>query len=302
MRVFVTGASGFIGTAVTRELVGAGHHVLGLARSDAGADLVRQAGGEVVRGDLGDAAGLAAIAREADGVAHLAFIHDFSRFEENILTDRAVVEAITAALEGSGKPFVLTSGAALAASGGRAAIETDEPGGVHVGRASRGATELVVRAASGKGVRGSVIRLPQVHGSSEIGFRAGFVTYLIQIAHEKGFAAWLDDGAEHRWPSAHRLDVARLYRLALEQAAPGAVFHAVAEEGVPVRTIAETIGEKLAIPVRALKPEESADYFGWLAMFAALDNPTSSAITRATLGWQPTGIGLIEDMRANDLG
>jgi nucleoside-diphosphate-sugar epimerase len=301
MRVFVTGASGFIGTATTRELVAAGHQVLGLARSDAAAELVRNAGGEVVRGDLNDADGLAAIAREADGVIHLGFIHDFSQFEENIRTDRKVVEALTAALEGSGKPFVGTSGTALAAHKD-IAVETDEPGGFHIGTASRGETELVVRAASANGVRGSVVRLPQVHGPSEIGFRAGFVTYVIELARQKGFAAWIDDGAEHRWPSVHRLDVARLYRLALEQAEPGSTFHAVAEEGVPIRTIAETIGEKLGIPVRGLSPDEAPGYFGWMAMFAAMDNPSSSAITQRTLGWTPTGIGLIADMKANDLG
>jgi nucleoside-diphosphate-sugar epimerase len=302
MRVFVTGASGFIGTALTRELVAAGHRVLGLARSDASAELVKQAGGEVVRGDLDDAEGLAAIAREADGVAHLAFIHDFAQFEQNILTDRKVVEAMTEALEGSGKPFVLTSGTALAANNGGVAVETDQPGGFHIGNASRGATELVVQEASRKGMRGMAVRLPQVHGDSEIGFRAGFVTYVIELAKQKGHAAWLDDGAQHRWPSAHRLDVARLYRLALEKGEPGAVFHAVGEQGIPVRKIAETIAEKLDIPVRALSPEESTDYFGWMAMFAAMDNPSSSAITQATLGWYPTGPGLIEDMRANDLG
>ncbi len=302
MRVFVTGASGFIGLALTRELVAAGHQVLGLARNDASAELVKQAGGEAVRGDLGDAEGLAAIAREADGVAHLAFIHDFTQFEQNILTDRKVVEAMTAALAGSGKPFVLTSGTALAANNGGVAVETDQPGGFHIGNASRGATELVVQEASKNGVRGMAVRLPQVHGSSEIGFRAGFVTYVIEIARHKGHAAWIEDGAQHRWPSAHRLDVARLYRLALEKGEPGAVFHAVGEEGVAVKDIAETIGAKLGIPARALSPAEAPDYFGWMAMFAAMDNPSSSAITQAKLGWQPTGIGLLEDMKANDLG
>lgn len=301
MRVFVTGASGFIGLAVTRELLSAGHEVLGLARSDDSAKLVEAAGGEVVRGDLDDPDRLAELARGADGTIHLAFVHDFSKFEQNILTDRKAVETMTAALEGSGKPFVLTSGVALAAGTGRAAIETDGPSEMRIGQASRGDTENVVKAASRRGLRGTIIRLPQVHGTSEIGFRAGFVSYVLELARQKGHAAWVDDGAIHRWPSAHRLDVARLYRLALEKGEPGSVFHAVAEEGVDVKAIAQTIGEKLGIPARGLSPDEAPAYFGWLAMFAQMDNVSSSAITRETLGWTPVGPGLIEDMRAADL-
>lgn len=302
MRVFVTGASGFIGLAVTRELVSAGHQVLGLARSDASAALVEAAGGEVVRGDLTNPDHLATLATQADGTVHTAFIHDFSKFEQNILTDRKAVEAMTAALAGSGKPFVLTSGTGLVTAPGRAAVESDPPSEMRIGSASRGDTESVLKAASEKGVRGTIVRLPQVHGTSEIGFRAGFVSYVMMLAQEKGVAAYIDDGVSHRWPSAHRLDVARLYRLALERGEAGAVFHAVGEEGIEVEAIAGAIGEKLAIPVRGISAEEAPGYFGWMAMFAGMDNLSSSAITQTTLGWTPSGPGLIEDMRAADLG
>ncbi|MGH8779042.1 SDR family oxidoreductase [Paraburkholderia sp.] len=291
MRVFVTGATGFIGEAVVRELVAAGHTVLGLARSDAAAATLARTGVDVQRGDLTDTASLVAGALACDGVAHLAFIHDFSAYEAAAETDRRAVEAMTGALEGSGKSFVLTSATALAASGG-VTMEDDTPpdGGL-----PRGRTEAVVLAAAGRGVRTSIVRLSvSVHGAGD----HGFVPRLIDFARRTGVAAFIGDGG-NRWPAVHRLDAARLYRLALEKAAPGSRLHGVAESGVPMRAIAETIGAGLGVPVRSLSVDEAAGHFGWMTRFVAMDNPTSSDITRTTCGWQPQEPDLLTDMRTN---
>lgn len=291
MRVFVTGASGFVGQAVVRDLIDHGHQVLGLARSDASAAALADAGAEPHRGDLTDVDSLLAGAAAADGVIHLAFIHDFAKFQANIETDNAAVKAMIAALAGSDKPFIGTSGTLMLAPG-RLATEHD-PAGSHGGAVSRGDTERVVTGA--KGVRGGVVRLsPSVHDAGD----HGFIPMLIGMARAKGYAAYVGDGA-NRWSAVHRADAGRLYRLAIEQAQPGATWHGVGEEGVAMRDIAAVIGEGLGLPMRSIAPEEAPGYFGWMAGFAGSDNPTSSTITRETLGWAPRGIGLLDDMRAH---
>jgi nucleoside-diphosphate-sugar epimerase len=290
MRVFVTGATGFIGSAIVPELRAAGHTVLGFARSDAAAETLARLGVEVQRGVLTDTDSLVAGARVCEGVIHTAFIHDFSRFEENVEIDRLAVEALAGALEGSGRPLVITSGTALVAAG-RMITEHDpaRPG------AHRAASEELVLAAAARGVRGSVVRLPpSVHGAGD----HGFVPMLIDLARRTGVAAFVGEGA-NRWPAVHRLDAARLFRLALEHAAPGTRLHAVAEEGVPMRAIAETIAAGLGVPARGLTEAEAAAHFGWMARFVGLDNPSSSAITRETFGWQPEGPELLADVRAS---
>ena len=293
MRVFVTGATGFVGSAVVRELQDAGHQVVGLARSDAAAEALRAVGVEVRRGDLTAPEGLAAAARDSDGVLHLAFIHDFSKYEDNAQIDRRAVEAMLGALEGSGKPFVLTSGTGAIAPG-RLATEQDAPPRDGPFSARLG-TEFVVLDAAERGVRAMVIRLPQVHGAGD----HGFIPQLIAGARRGGVAGYLGDGA-NRWPAVHRFDAARLYRLALENGKPGAVLHAIGDEGVSHRAMAEVIGEGLGVPVRSLAPEALAANLGWLAAFAGLDAPASSAITRRTLGWTPEGPDLLTDMRTTD--
>ena len=295
MRVFVTGATGFIGSAVVRELLSAGHQALGLARDDAKAEALRQTGADVLRGDLMDLEGLAGAARDCDGVAHLAFNHDWVGTTRDAAAemDLRAVEAMTGVMEGTNKPFVLTSGTALLAfllPPGQTGTEANIAPAM-----GRAASEVAVRAAAERGVRGSIIRLPPtVHGAGE----KGFVPMLIDVAREKGVAAYVGDGA-NRWPAVHRLDAARLYRLALENAAPGAILHAVAEEGVPMRAIAETIGAGLSVPARGLTAEEAGAHFGWMGGFVGIDNPTSSAITRASMGWKPMGPELLADMREN---
>jgi len=289
MRVFVTGATGFIGSATVRELLDAGHTVLGLARNDEAAQALARAGAEAHRGELTDLDSLAAGARACEGVIHLAFIHDFSKFMENTEIDRRAVEAMISALEGSNKPFVGASGALLVASG-RTATEDDAP--AH-GAMPRAATEAFVLAAAGQGVRSSIVRLaPTVHGAGD----HGFVPTLIDIARRTGFAAYVGDGA-NRWPAVHRLDAARLYRLALEKAAPGQPLHGVAEEGIPMREIAGAIGAGLGLPVRGITTDEAPAHFAWIGPFVQLDAPTSSAKTRETLGWRPREAGLLTDMR-----
>jgi nucleoside-diphosphate-sugar epimerase len=293
MRVFVTGATGFIGSAIVSELLQAGHQVLGLVRSDAAAEALAQLGVGAHRGDLSDADSLAAGARGSDGVIHTAYNHDWSTPREVAAeTDRQVVEALAGALEGSGKPFVLASGTLMLAqlAPGRIATEADAHASAAIPRA---ASELAVQAAAGRGVRASVVRLsPTVHGAGD----HQFVPTLIDIARRTGVSAFVGDGA-NRWPAVHRLDAARLFLLALEQAAPGARLHGVAEEGVPLRAIAQTIGTGLGLPVRSLNQDEAQAHFGWLAPFVALDNPTSSALTRSSLGWRPREPELLIDMR-----
>ncbi|PWK88622.1 SDR family oxidoreductase [Fulvimonas soli] len=288
MRVFVTGATGFVGSAVVDELIAAGYAVLGLARSEAGAAALAAKGAEVHRGSLEDLDSLRRGAAAADGVVHLAFIHDFSRFAENGQIDRRAIEAMGEVLAGSGKPFVVTSGTGLIAPG-RLATE-DDP--ARAGDAIPRVSEHAGLAFAAQGVRAMAMRLPQVHGGEG---KAGFVGYLFEIARQKGVCAYVGDGG-NRWAAAHRLDVARAYRLALEKGVAGASYHAVADEGVPLRDIAAVFSRHLGTPAVSIAPEEAAAHFGWLAMFAALDMPASSALTQARLGWKPTRAGLLEDI------
>jgi nucleoside-diphosphate-sugar epimerase len=288
MRVFLTGATGFIGPAIVHELLAAGHQVLGLARSDAAADSLARLGVAAHRGELSDTDSLAAGARACEGVIHAAFIHDFSDYAGACETDRRAVEAMVGAMQGSDKPFVLTSGTALLAPG-RTGTEEDAPT-IAAGRATAEAAAL---AAAGRGVRTSIVRLPPtVHGAGD----HGFVPMLIDVARNKGYSAYIDDGA-NRWPAVHRLDAARLYRLALEHAVPGARLHAAAEEGVTLSAIAQAIGAGLNLPVRSLTKDEAPAHFDWLAAIVAIDNPTSSALTRKALGWSPKESGLLTDMK-----
>jgi nucleoside-diphosphate-sugar epimerase len=289
MRVFVTGATGFIGSAVVAELIDAGHEVVGLARSDAGAAALEAAGATVHRGDLGDLGSLRAGAAAADGVIHTAYIHDFSQMENAAQTDRRATEALGAALGGSDRPLVVTSGTALVAPG-RLATETDTPtGGAH----PRAESERMTMTLASRGVRLSILRPPpSVHGKGD----HGFVRVLTDIARAQGASAYIGDG-RNRWPAVHRLDAARLYRLGLESAPAGTVLHAVAEEGVPTREIAEAIGQHMDLPVVSIDPDAASDHFGWIGAFFALDVPASSALTRERTGWEPTQPGLIADLR-----
>ena len=290
MRVFCTGATGFIGATVVPELIKAGHQVLGLTRSDVGAQSLIAAGAEVHRGDLENLESLKSGAANADAVIHTAFNHDFSKYVANCEADRQVIEALGDALAGSGRLLIVTSGTGMAHSGpGILATENDPPASSNV--VPRAASEEAAAAVATRGVRAAIVRLPQVHDTA----KQGLITYAIQVAREKGVSAYVGDGL-NRWPAAHRFDTARLYRLALEKAATGDRFHAVAEEGVPVRAIAEAIGRGLRVPVVALTPEESSKHFGWLAAFVGRDVPASSAHTREKLGWNPTGPGLISDL------
>ncbi len=291
MRVFVTGATGFIGSALIPELINAGHKVLGLTRSDAGAKSLAAAGAEVHRGSLEDLESLKSGAAKSDAVIHLAFVHDFSKFLENCETDRRAIEALGSALAGSDRLLIATSGTLLVAPG-RLATEEDAP----TGTMPRLNTEKEAAALVGPGVRICLVRLPQVHDQN----KQGLVTYLVDIARAKGVSAYVGDGM-NRWSAAHLSDTARLYRLALEKGSAGC-YHAVAEEGVPVRDIAEVIGRRLKLPVVAKTPAEAAEHFGTMGGFAALDGSASSALTRERLGWRPVGPGLIADLeRAHNL-
>jgi nucleoside-diphosphate-sugar epimerase len=290
MKVFVTGATGFIGSAVVQELISAGHQVLGLARSDAGAESLIAAGAQVHRGDLEDLESLRTGAAISDAVIHTAFNHDFSKYVANCEADRQVIEAMGDALAGSDKLLIVTSGTGMANSGpGLCATEDDLPASSKV--VPRAASEEAAASVAARGVRVAIVRLPQVHDT----VKQGLITYAIHVAREKGVAAYVGAGL-NRWPAAHRLDTARLYRLALEKSDPGARYHAVGEEGVPVRDIAEAIGQGLKVPVVSITQEEASKHFGWLAAFVGWDVPASSVQTRKKLGWNPAGPGLIADL------
>jgi nucleoside-diphosphate-sugar epimerase len=274
---------------VCRELISAGHQVLGMARSDAGAKSLIAAGAEVHRGDLEDLESLRSGAAASDGVIHCAFLHErmFSNFEEVCEIDRRAITTLGSALIGSARPLVVTSGTAFAITPGRVTAEEDAPNTP----APRIASEQAARAVEAQGVRVSVVRLPQVHDH----VRQGLITFLVALAREKGVSAYVGDGL-NRWPAGHRLDAARLYRLALDKGSAGARYHAVAEEGVPLRKIAEAIGRGLKVPVVSKSAEEVGEHFGFLGMFAGLDMPASSALTQERLGWRPSGPGLISDL------
>ena len=288
MRVFVTGATGFIGTVVVRELIRAGHQVLGLTRSDKGADALASAGAQVHRGDLEDLESLRAGAALSDGVIHTAFVHDFSKFKESSQIDRRAIEAIGLVLAGSDRPLVVTSGALLVNPGHLATEDMPAPNGSSVPRVS----EQAALALIPKKVRVSIVRLPQVHDRD----KAGLVSYLIAIARAKGVSAYIGEG-RNRWSAVHRLDVPAVYRLALETAPAGAIYHAIAEEGVPLRDIAEAIGRGLKLPVVSKSEGDAANHFGGLSIFAGMDGPASSALTQQRLGWRPTqSTGLLADL------
>jgi nucleoside-diphosphate-sugar epimerase len=300
MRVFITGASGWIGSAVVPELIGAGHQVVGLARSEASAAAIAAAGAEVQRGSLDDLDILRSVAAGSDGVIHLAFKHDIAfsgGFQEASDADRRAVEALGEALAGSDRPFVLASGT-LGLAPGRVGTERDghdaAPAMVALARGprTRHATAELVLSLASRGVRSSVVRLsPTNHGVGDHGFMAS----LVGIARDKGAAGHVGDGSS-RWPAVHRLDSAHLFRLALEGAPAGSTRHAVADEGVPMRDIAEVIGRHLHLPVVSIAPEDAGEHFAWMAGFVALDSPVSSALTRDLLGWEPVQPGLIDDL------
>ncbi|MBE7201437.1 MAG: SDR family oxidoreductase, partial [Parafilimonas terrae] len=291
MRVFLTGATGFIGSAIVPELLAAGHQVLGLTRSERGAQALRDAGAEPHLGNLEDLNSLRSGAAQADGVIHTAFDHDFTNFAANCEKDRRAIEALGSPLKGSDRPLIVTSGTGFGSPApGRPATENvfnaEHPN-------PRIASELAGAALLEAGVNVSVVRLPQVHDR----VKQGLVTYLVELARRKGLSAYVGDGA-HRWSAAPVLDVARLYPLALERREAGARYHAVAEEGVPTRAIAEALGRGLNVPVASVPKEEAARHFEWLAAFAGVDMSASSAWTRAVLGWHPVGPGLIADLQA----
>ncbi len=289
MRIFVTGATGFIGSKLVKELIDAGYQVLGFAHSDAGAKSLTVAGVQVHRGDLEDLESLRTGAAKSDAVIHTAFIHDFSKFAEICETDRKAIEALGDALAETDRPLLITSGTGMgnAVPGQPATEDHFDPNHPNPRKASGEAGASV----AARGVNVSVVRLPQVHDT----VRQGLVTYAVQLAREKEVSAYIGDGL-NRWPAAHVLDVAHLYRLALEKHEAGSRYHAVAEEGVSMRQIAEVIGRGLKVPVISLSAEEAPAHFGWLAMFAAYDMPASSAQTRKQLGWNPTGPGLLTDL------
>jgi nucleoside-diphosphate-sugar epimerase len=292
MRIFVTGAPGFIGSALVPELIQAGHQVLGLTRSDAGAETLRKAGAEVLHGNTEDLDSLRKGAASTDGVIHLAFNHDFSQFQKNCDDDHKAIQAMGEVLLGSNRPFVITSGTAIAANvDGKPSTED----GPTAAWNPRSASEAATKELTAHGVNTSVVRLPQVHDTR----KQGLVPYLLGVARAKGVSAYIGGGS-NRWPAAHVSDVAQLYRLAFEKADPGAIYHAVDEEGVSMKSIVEAHGRGLNVPVVSIKPEEAEAHFGWLARFAAHDMPSSSALTQKKLNWKPTGPGLIADLNNMD--
>lgn len=289
MRIFLTGATGFIGSHIVPLLLAGGHQVLGLTRSDAGSAQLRAAGAEPHRGDLDDPATLRQGAEKADAVIHCAFDHDFSRFVENCQKDRRNIEAMSEALAGSRRPLIVTSGVGMGSRnpGDVATEEVYDASNPH----PRVISEQAGEAARERGVNVSYVRLPQVHDTR----KQGLVTPLIELARQQGRVAYVGEG-KNRYAAAHVSDVARLYQLAVERAEAGAHYHAVAEEGVATRDIAETIGRSLRLPVASVSGDEATAYFGWMMMFAALDITASSALTQAKLGWKPVGPGLLADL------
>ncbi|MEU1307224.1 SDR family oxidoreductase [Streptomyces shenzhenensis] len=294
MRIFVTGASGWIGSALVPELIGAGHQVVGLARSDASAAALTAAGAETVRGTVDDLDVLASAAAASDGVVHLAFKHDIAfsgDFQGATDADRRAADTLGDALAGTDRPFVLASGLA-GLKPGQVATERDMPTVDGSQAAARAATATAVLGLASRGVRSSVVRLsPTCHGDGD----KGFMATLVAIARATGVSGYLGDGA-NRWPAVHRLDAARLFRLAVEKAPAGTVLHGAAEEGVAIRDVAEVIGRHLEVPVAAVAPEAAAEHFAWLGGFLGLDAPTSSTLTRELLDWQPTHPGLLDDL------
>jgi nucleoside-diphosphate-sugar epimerase len=294
MRVFVTGATGFIGTRVVSELIGAGYQVLGMTRREDGAQALEAAGAEPYRADLGDLDAIRKGAEQNDAVIHLAFNHDFSRMAANCEDDRKVIETLGAALEGTKKKLVVTSGTGIVrGEAGGPSTEKDAP--VSSSVIPRAAGEEAVDRVAAKGVHVSVVRLPQVHDPR----KQGLIPYVTAVARQKGVSVYIGEG-RNRWPAAPVDDVAHLYRLVLEKGAAGARYHAVAEEGVSMREIAEVIGRGLKVPVKSITPEEAPAHFGWLAMFAGHDLVTSGEWTKEQLGWNPTGPSLIEDLERMD--
>lgn len=289
MRVFVTGATGFVGSAVVQELINAGHEVLGLARSEESAKLLAAAGAQVNHGDLEDLESLKAGAAQTDGVIHTGFIHDFARFKEVCEVDRRAIEALGEALAGTDKPLIVTSGTALVTPG-QLATENDKRA---ADSPNPRQTEEAADAVAAKGVRVAVVRLPpSVHGEGD----HGFVPILINLARQKGVAVYTGEG-NNVWPAVHRTDAAKVFRLAVEKNAQGGTrYHAVAEKGIPFKQIAEVIGKRLNVPVESKSPEEAAVHFDWFAHFAAFNNPSSSQQTKEQLNWEPVNIGLIEDI------
>jgi len=289
MRVFVTGATGFVGSAIVKELISAGHRVLALARSDAAAKSVVAAGAKVHRGSLEDLESLCRGTAAADAVIHTAFNHDFNNYAPATEADRCVIETLGRELAGSDRPLIVTSGSLIAKPEGPLATEEDEPTPNFPRKSEKAALPL-----SARGVRASVLRLPpSVNGHGD----HGFVPRLISIAREKGVSAYIGDGL-NRWPAVHRLDAAHLYRLVLENSSARGRYHGVADEGVPTREIAEVIGRRLNVPVVSKSRQEAADHFGWIALFFGMDSPASSAKTQEQLGWRPVQPGLIADLDA----
>lgn len=290
MRVFVTGATGFVGIPTVKALIAAGHEVLGMARSEQGEKSLAAIGAEVHRGSLEDVDSLRAGAAAADAVIHLGFVHDWSNFARSCEIDRHAIEALGSVLAGSDKLLIVTAGTAGLTGPGRVATEDDDvPPDYPLPRVSE------QTALSLEGVRAAIVRLPQVHDTA----RQGLLTYAVAVAREKGVSAYVGEG-RNRWAAAHISDVARLYRLALEKNEAGAKYHAVAEEGVRMFDIADAIGRALNVPVRSISAQEAPAHFGWLATFAGLDLVASSEKTRKTLGWNPTGPGLIADLERVD--
>ncbi len=287
MRVFVTGATGFVGSAVISDLITAGHSVLGLTRSETGSAALEAAGVDVLQGSLEDLDSLKRGAAASDAVIHTAFIHDFSKFKENCEIDRQAIEVLGETLAGSEKPLIVTSGLGMIPHDGLVTEDTVPPADTHIPRVS----EQAALAFASRGVRAMAVRLPQVHGAGD----HAFTPHLINVARETGVSAYVGNGA-NRWPAVHRFDAARLYRLAAEKGTAGARYHAVADEGIPLKTIAEIIGRRMGLPVKSISPEEAPRHFDWFTAFASMDSAASSKRTRRELGWQPTKIGLVEDL------